>query len=173
MSMEKHIIKFGLVATLCAVILGGVGAAWIRFSVAIERYPSCLTYQSETDGQFSLLLEKSIGDYLRKNGFQVAIIDKMQIQADSPSTLVQWTGDSKIWLNVCTKNESAREWLMVAQDIQKITLQARWFPEVFLRLNPDLTGCRKGNDLALTYPIDFNEMTATINGVKNKCVRGR
>lgn len=67
---------------------------------------------------------------------------------------------------MCTKNEASSEWLVIAQDLQDLGLRAHWSPEAWLAVNPDVTECRAGNDIPLTYPIDFERLRSSIAGMK-------
>jgi hypothetical protein len=170
-----HFFKRKLALLVSIVVLVSlvavVALSWL--SVTIKSFPSCLTYQSEGNAQLAGLLRASFGDYLTANGFTAASSGSEEVTWGSRATYVLWSSGSKLYLSVCTKNEESSNWLAVAQDLQELALRAHWAPEAFLGLNPDVTGCRTGNDMRLGYPIDFKAMGASIEHLKATCGGGQ
>jgi len=153
------------VAALTALV-ASVALSWL--SIAIKSSPSCLTYQSDGNVQLGRQLRASFSDYLAANGFAASSSGE-EVTWDSRATFVSWSSDSKLWLTVCTKTEESLDWIAVVQDLQKLALPAHWAFEAWLVLNPDVTGCRSGNDLQLEYPVDFKKMGKSIEHVKATC----
>jgi hypothetical protein len=171
----SHFIKrkLALLASIAVLVALVVLVALSWLSVTIKRFPSCLTYQSEGNARLAGLLRTSFGDYLAANGFEAASSGSEEVTWGSRATYVLWSSGSTLYLSVCTKNEESSDWLAVAQDLQELALRAHWAPEAFLGLNPDVTGCRAGNDMRLRYPIDFKVMGASIEHLKATCGGGR
>jgi hypothetical protein len=138
--------------------------------MSIKSYPSCLTYQSNENAQVDGLLKVSFGEYLATHGFEAVSSKSDVIKWDSHSASVQWSGG---WLNVCTRNEDSTNWLIVAHDLQEISLRIHWSPKTYLHVNPDITGCKAGNGMQLDYPVDFKKIRASIQHLKSTCTAVR
>jgi hypothetical protein len=166
----KHFLKrkwpFLVGAAALTALVALVCLTWL--SIAIKSYPSCLTYQSGGNVQLGQQLRTSFSTYLAAKGF-VASVSGDDVEWDSRATFVVWSSDSTLWLTVCTRNEEFSDWIAVAQDLQKLALPAHWTFEAWLALNPDVTGCRRGNDLRLEYPVDFKKMGTSIEHIKATC----
>lgn len=165
----SHFRKWTLLVSIAVFValVAVVALSWL--SIAIKSYPSCLTYQSEGDAQLGALLRASFGNSLTPSGFAVTSSQSEEVIWNSRATFVHWNSGSKLWLAVCTKSEESSAWLAVAQDLQELALRARWAPEAWLQLNPDVTGCRSGNDIPLGYPVDFKKIRTSIEHVKATC----
>lgn len=157
-------------AAALTALVAIVGLTWL--SITIKSVPSCLTYQSDGNVQLGQQLRASFGTYLAAKGFSASVSGD-DVTWDSRATFIQWGSDPKLWLTVCTKNEESSDWIAIAQDLQKLALPARWTFEAWLALNPDVTGCRRGNDLRLEYPVDFKKMGTSIEHIKATCTARR
>jgi len=174
-SQTKHFLnrKWPLLVIIAVLVafVAIVALSWL--SITIKSFPSCLTYQSDESAQLDGLLQASFGNYLMVHGFEAASSESGEITWNSRAVFVQWSSGSKLWLNVCSKNEESMDWLAVAQDLQELSLRAHWSPGAFLRLNPDITACRTGNDIPLGFPVDFKKIGASIKRVKATCEGAR
>jgi hypothetical protein len=165
---RKWPVLVGAAALTALVAL--VALSWL--SITIRSYPSCLTYQSDGNLQLGQQLRASFSTYLAAKGFSASVSGD-DVTWDSRATFIQWGSDPTLWLNVCTKNEASSDWIAIAQDLQKLALPAHWTFEAWLALNPDVTGCRRGNDLRLEYPVDFKKMGMSIEHIKATCAGRR
>lgn len=145
-----------------------VGLCWR--SIAIKTYPSCVTYQSNENAQLDGLLTAAFGNYLIAHGFEAVSSESGAINWDSRSAFVQ---RSSGWLNVCSRDEDSTDWLAVAHDLQELSVRAHWSPEAYLHVNPDITGCKVKNGMALGFPVDFKKIGAIIKLVKATCTGAR
>jgi hypothetical protein len=163
---RKWILRAGIVVLVALVTI--IALCWR--SIAINTYPSCVTYQSNENAQLDALLKASFGSYLIAHGFEAVSSESGAINWDSRSTFVQWNGG---WLNVCSRDEESMDWLTVAHDLQELSLHAHWSPEAYLHVNPDITACKIGNGMPLDFPIDFKKIGASIKLVKATCTGAR
>ncbi len=159
---RKWLLLAGI--AMLAAFVAIVALSWL--SIAVNSYPSCLSYQSNENARLDGLLKASFDDYLIAHGFETASSENGVINWDSRSTFVQWSGG---WLNVCTRNEASTHWLTVAHDLQALSLRAHWSPQAYLHVNPDLTACKTGNGMPLDFPVDFENIGASIKRVKATC----
>jgi len=170
----KHFVsrKWPFLAGAAALtaLVAAVGLTWL--SIAIKSYPSCFTYESDGNVRLGQQLRTSFSTYLAAKGF-AASVSGDDVTWDSRAAFVLWSGDPKLWLTVCTRNEESSDWIAVAQDLQKLALPAHWTFKAWLALSPDVTGCRHGNDLRLEYPVDFKKMGTAIEHIKATCAGRR
>lgn len=149
------------------LIVGAVCVIWL--STSVERFPSCLTFHSGTANSVDEKFEVSLSEYFGKRNFRTDFYEKGHVRWESAETRVQWRAGAKNWLNICTRDEEAEEWLSIAKDVQDISLRNRWGAQAHLSLNPELTSCAVGNDVPLSYPVKFEDLQGTINSVKTSC----
>lgn len=146
-----EILIWGLVIGVCLfALVFFVGLA----SISIDHYPTCIQFKNEEDvSQNKLLL--SIDTWLTNQGFRKNFVSNDIWRWENKKSSIEYAKGAGALISICTKDESANDWLTVTKQIESYLPQT-WY--AYVQRNPQRYKCPNESAVVLDRPIDFDRL---------------